>query len=687
MMRGFLGSAERREAGGAATAADPAGPRGNLDSPAETLLWRGPVLFGGWALAGDDPPTSVEIVVNEGRRFPALVGGDRRDVPLNLGEPQVSGACGWSALVDLSAEPVGDVRIQVVAAGATGSGVVTDRLFVLRGDGTVGTIDQPVDGGRIDGDLLVVRGWTHSVDGLAWVDAKLDGHPLGRARLGMPSPRPHAYDPRRFGPADGYELRVMTPQKADGREHELVVGVTDGEGRRAELGRVHITFSARGMATDEEVAAARLQSRTGRVLARRPDEKPFTHRDLLVFTHSLALGGGQLYLQELLRGLSPSLTRCTVVAQVGGDLSEELERLGCDLVVDWTGLPHDAATYEGAVRRLGHTIRDLGCSCVFVNTLGQWLAVDAAQRVGVPAIWAIHEGYELDDFLDLNFGAQRVPPYVRARLEATLRQASPVIFEADATRQMYVRNGLPASAALTVRYGIDVDAITDYLHRFDSAAARRRKGIAPDAVVVLVMGVFEERKGQAWLAEAFARVAAVHPRALLVMVGDHPSPYSTTVHDVIAARGLADRVRTVPITPDTWEWYGLADVFACASDIESLPRSMLEAMAFGCPVLSTEVAGIPELINDGVTGWLVRPRDFSALTAGLHRVLGLPDAVRRQAGVAGRALVRASYRSEGYVARCLELIDEVERDRWHPQPAASDDPRAPRAATMPQWPA
>ncbi|MDX6375502.1 MAG: UDP-glucose:(heptosyl)LPS alpha,3-glucosyltransferase, partial [Nocardioidaceae bacterium] len=68
--------------------------------------------------------------------------------------------------------------------------------------------------------------------------------------------------------------------------------------------------------------------------------------------------------------------------------------------------------------------------------------------------------------------------------------------------------------------------------------------------------------------------------------------------------------------------YHACDVLVCASDVESLPRSMLEAMAFGRPVASTAVFGIPELVEDGVSGFLCRDRDLGALREMLERVGG-----------------------------------------------------------------
>jgi glycosyltransferase involved in cell wall biosynthesis len=79
-------------------------------------------------------------------------------------------------------------------------------------------------------------------------------------------------------------------------------------------------------------------------------------------------------------------------------------------------------------------------------------------------------------------------------------------------------------------------------------------------------------------------------------------------------------------------------------------------MAFGKPVLSTNVFGIPELLEDGVTGWLYQPRDVTALAAAIDRVLLLSPEARKEIGDAGRALVRRRHHSSHYAETYAELL-------------------------------
>ena len=138
-------------------------------------------------------------------------------------------------------------------------------------------------------------------------------------------------------------------------------------------------------------------------------------------------------------------------------------------------------------------------------------------------------------------------------------------------------------------------------------------------------GTIEPRKSQASLARAFARVADRHPEALLALVGQldeqWTAPYVDGLAQHLERAGMAERVLVTPLTPEPFEWHVASDVLVCASDNESLPRVILEAMAFETLVVSTDIFGIPEVVEDGVTGFLCRSRDEHELAEKLSDVL------------------------------------------------------------------
>jgi D-inositol-3-phosphate glycosyltransferase len=116
----------------------------------------------------------------------------------------------------------------------------------------------------------------------------------------------------------------------------------------------------------------------------------------------------------------------------------------------------------------------------------------------------------------------------------------------------------------------------------------------------------------------------------------------------------------------------LADLLVCASDIESLPRSILEAMAFELPVVSTDVFGVATLLDDGRTGWLTQVSDVRSLTATLDRVVRLDRSERAAVATRARADVVGRSGALSYGIRIARALDGLMR--------GASDPLAPLPA-------
>ena len=634
--------------------------RGSFNEPATPTLHRALVYFSGWALEGDELPARVELTFNGATTVEAELGHERPDVPRSLGQPRATSACAWSAWVDLAAWPEGDLEVTITAFTKRGRPVwVESRSFELTGSSFVGSLDTPRDGEEVQGDSLVVQGWA-SIDGRgpARVEVSIDGLPVGRARLRVARPDV-AIPGRELGPLAGFEYRASLSESGSAGV-EISVAVVGFEGGRECLPPRTVRRVGRACSAEDTTRASTLRHRTERLIkevGHRPHRQDF---HLLVFTHGLSLGGGELYLSELLRHLAPQLPRCTLVSPADGELREVLEEWGIEVVVTGRTISNDAETYEGHIRELSLFILGSEPDVVLLNTLGVWSAGDAAQRIGLPTIWSIHESFELEHWLEAALGHAKWHPYLKDRLLATLAATDRLVFEAEATSELFAPYA-DAERRVVVRYGVDIDGIARYEWTFDREAARAEYEIRDDAVVLLSVGVIVERKAAACLMEAFIEIADVHPEATLVIIGDYRCAYSEILHGLIDDAGLDDRLRLLPITPDIWQWYALSDVLVSASDIESLPRCMLEAMAFGLPSLSTDVFGVPEVIEDGRNGWLFPARDMVALVAALHRVLSFSPEERKAVGEAARETAERDHRSEGYGEAYRQMIDELAR--------------------------
>ena len=295
-----------------------------------------------------------------------------------------------------------------------------------------------------------------------------------------------------------------------------------------------------------------------------------------------------------------------------------------------------------------------------MNTFRSFGGADLAERHGLPVVWAVHESWPEQLIWAFDHPGVAIDPAVRATASAALAGAAAVVFESEATRALYEARA--PGRTLVVPYGVDTIALDRFAAATTQADARRALGLDAASQVLLAMGTLEPRKGQAVLAQAFALVADEHPDTVLVLVGDLGTPYSAAVREFVARAGLTDRVRIVGVTADTLSWYRASDVLVGASDVESLPRSVLDAMALGLPVVATDVFGLGELLTDGDTGLLFAPNDLERAGAALRRVLSMPRAELAQLAGRGRALVHERHDAAGYAADLAVLLDGLHDD-------------------------
>jgi glycosyltransferase involved in cell wall biosynthesis len=162
--------------------------------------------------------------------------------------------------------------------------------------------------------------------------------------------------------------------------------------------------------------------------------------------------------------------------------------------------------------------------------------------------------------------------------------------------------------------------------------------------VVLYLGRIEPAKGIPELLRAFAGLRAEAPDARLVCAGAGDIEGAWRQAQRV---GLDDAVRFPGwIGPaEKRAWLARAAVLVLPSHAEGLPMSLLEAMAAGLPVVASAVGGIPDVVHEGVNGYLVAPGDPVALQRALARLLRDP-ALGAALGAAGREAVRARYAPE-----------------------------------------
>ena len=271
----------------------------------------------------------------------------------------------------------------------------------------------------------------------------------------------------------------------------------------------------------------------------------------------------------------------------------------------------------------------------------------AARRVGAALV--LHE----------HFADPRMPAYQGLADRALARLTDRAIAVSESTREFLVRERhVPADRVRLIWNGAPLEEF-GAVPAEAARATRRQLGLPEDALVIGSIGRLNEQKGHRFLLDAAARVLAAVPAARLLVVGD--GDLEGPLREQARALGIPDRVVFAGHRDDIPAVLGAVDVFCISSTYEGTPLTLFEAMAAGKAIVSTAVDGCREVIEDGLTGVLVPPRDPEALALRLQELL--LDRGRRES--LARGALRASTRYD--IRRCVEamqaLYDEVLAER------------------------
>lgn len=189
------------------------------------------------------------------------------------------------------------------------------------------------------------------------------------------------------------------------------------------------------------------------------------------------------------------------------------------------------------------------------------------------------------------------------------------------------------------------------------AELRTALGIPKDALVVGTLGRLVEEKGYRELLSAMREVRTRVPGARFLAIGPRDPAKADALSDAELDAVKEWAVFTGP-RADTPGLFALMDVFALASWREGLPRAPIEAAAMGKPLVLTDIRGCREVARDGIEGFLVPPRDASALAAALTRLLLEPE-LRGRMGSAARARVEERFDERRVIDLVVRSYEEL----------------------------
>jgi O-antigen biosynthesis protein len=357
----------------------------------------------------------------------------------------------------------------------------------------------------------------------------------------------------------------------------------------------------------------------------------------IAVTHNLNHEGAPYNQFEMLVGLyRRGLVDPIVLSPHEGPLRADYERAGIAVTVVTPPDVGGEAQFERSIAELGRTFHEFEPEVIYANTLQTFWVVAAAETVGVPTLWNVHESEPWKSYFE----------FLRPELQAIAYRcfASPyrVVFGSNATRRAWEPFNSHHNFT-AIHNGLDVERVRERSARHDRTSARAALGVRDDEIAVTLLGTVCERKGQLDLVKALHLLPEGLPSKLRVfIVGDRPSDYSSKVHteaERLPANGAA-RLQIVPETGEPLIYLQASDIAVCGSRSECYPRVVLEKMYFGLALITTPVFGIAEQVRRDVNGLFYQPGDVAQLTAHLTRLV--TDAkLRAQLGGNGPRVLRS----------------------------------------------
>ncbi|MDQ1729687.1 MAG: L-malate glycosyltransferase [Pyrinomonadaceae bacterium] len=251
---------------------------------------------------------------------------------------------------------------------------------------------------------------------------------------------------------------------------------------------------------------------------------------------------------------------------------------------------------------------------------------------------------------------RRAPSWKRVAARVINQPITKVICVSDFGRRcLTALDLLPEARHALVYNAVDRTRVSEDRNR--GAAFRARFGIPADRVVIVQVSWMIPEKGIPELLETARLLVARNSRVHFILVGE--GAYRQQFMNDAASLGLAGHITWTGLVQDPFGEgvYEAADIVCQLSEWEELFGWMIaEAMAYGKPIVATRVGGIPELVADGVSGFLVPRRDYEAAAEKLDRLANDPK-LRWQLGAAGRETVQEKFDLRKNVAQLLGLYE------------------------------
>jgi glycosyltransferase involved in cell wall biosynthesis len=227
-----------------------------------------------------------------------------------------------------------------------------------------------------------------------------------------------------------------------------------------------------------------------------------------------------------------------------------------------------------------------------------------------------------------------------------------IIAVSEAVKRVLIEDGVEPERITTVRSGFVAGEFTEAAGFRD---LRKEAGIPDEAVVIATVAALAPHKAHWVLLKAAHLVVKKNPYVRFLLAGE--GEMRPQIERDIRNLGLENSVTLLGFVKDIGSVYRAADIFAISSREEGLCSSLLDAMYFNLPVVATNAGGIPELVQDGVNGFIVPVNDYLSFAERLY-VLIENEELRKRMGVRSTPVLERNS-MKFTVSRTLEIYREI----------------------------
>ena len=351
-----------------------------------------------------------------------------------------------------------------------------------------------------------------------------------------------------------------------------------------------------------------------------PSIKPCKIKVVMV-THNLNLEGAPKSFYELAKGLKMLGTvEPIVLSHADGPLRKEYESEGINVQILKSFNILNTQNKEQMLDEIGEytkIIKSISPDVIYGNTVQTFWVIKAAKELDIASIWNIRES-------EIPFSSFDPMPHIKSLAISSIEYPYQVVFVADATQDIYEALNTNNNF-MTIHNGFDEDANLKRLKGTTRKNSRNDLQIKEDEIYILIVGTVCDRKGQKDLINAIEKLDEdMFTKIKIGIVGDRPSiPYSKELHQLIAQLPAKNKnsITVFAETMDVCKHYQSADIFICASRIESFPKVIQEAMYFELAIITTPVFGIVEQVRDEVSSLYYKPGDTKKLSQQIKRLV------------------------------------------------------------------